>query len=888
MAASDDDNEGDDEVQPSVLARKRNLQRKPRPKAEDDKKPAAAAAKASSKTTTSKLSFADDEEEDEGGAFQLKTTTAFPQAREDPDMVQAANLTSVGASSSSYSLESLKELRASQRSRPGVPKQDDAPIVVVPGEEAEAAAEASRGSSSNLPPQFAEAAADMDVDIPTEDAILAAKNRRKAAQLRLQQDEDFVPLSGAGGGAGGSSSHRSAAGARGPRLVREEDEDEGEGSDGDTTEAPMSFGEAAKRGNQQSSRLEARAVLGRGGIMPDKETSEWELQQIKKGSGAGLVGGQRVGSPASKKHGAASLQEMTRTAAGLQALKVRGGAPGAAADASGSGSGSGGGSEAGGASFFGSSDGSGSSGSHNNNNNGHGHSHGLGGGSSKAGTTAPASLEALHRKLQSTLESMREVHRSHAQHLARVTDDLAAAQAAVPLLERDLQAAGSRYTFFQEMKAYVRDLLACLNEKVPLIEGAETRTHTLLRTRAAEVVARRKQLAADKVLLVREVLASGGAEDLRTVTAKHSDIQERLTTYQARRRRRLEAGRPTDDVSTDDEQEEDAAQRFATEMSRVASDAGGVFDDVIDEYSEIKCIARRFEDWLIDFTRQYRDAFVGMSLQKILKPLVQFQLLAWNPLEPSAVALDTMPWFEDLMLFGIRDGSPLSQDDPDTQLVPDLVATVVFPKLAALIEGVWDPLSRAQSTRLVECVKSMINEYPSVGPDTEAARKLLDVVAVRLERAFKDEGAVPSFPADSLENPAVMSVRLAAFSRAFKLLDSAGQWAGVMPPASLQRLLLGFSSRLASSLQPLFSASVPMCEQVMKRLPKAWFQGDSAAVRVAQMSAAPLHLCIAKMLETCQRSPTTHRQNILQLASFLEHLGEDQEARNAKAALFAA
>jgi hypothetical protein len=100
------------------------------------------------------------------------------------------------------------------------------------------------------------------------------------------------------------------------------------------------------------------------------------------------------------------------------------------------------------------------------------------------------------RKLRATLASMREVHQSHEQHAQRLVDDIASLQlrysvnaprpalsdplvlltphhrpASVPKQEEELGLVSARYTFFQEIKMYLRDLLGCLDAKVCVCGG---------------------------------------------------------------------------------------------------------------------------------------------------------------------------------------------------------------------------------------------------------------------------------------------------------------------------------------------------------------------------------------------------------------------------------
>lgn len=67
---------------------------------------------------------------------------------------------------------------------------------------------------------------------------------------------------------------------------------------------------------------------------------------------------------------------------------------------------------------------------------------------------------------QESVAVLEASHETHTRHVDRMHADLASAAEAVPTLEADMTAATARYTFFQETKGYVLDLLGCLDEKV--------------------------------------------------------------------------------------------------------------------------------------------------------------------------------------------------------------------------------------------------------------------------------------------------------------------------------------------------------------------------------------------------------------------------------------
>lgn len=105
---------------------------------------------------------------------------------------------------------------------------------------------------------------------------------------------------------------------------------------------------------------------------------------------------------------------------------------------------------------------------------------------------------------------MQEIHSSHRMHLERVEFDLKSAHEAVPALETRMTEVSERYSFYQEMKLYLRDLLSCLNEKVPVVEECESKMHMMWQEHAVAVSAARRQAVADAFAVFGFMAKSGG------------------------------------------------------------------------------------------------------------------------------------------------------------------------------------------------------------------------------------------------------------------------------------------------------------------------------------------------------------------------------------------
>lgn len=64
-------------------------------------------------------------------------------------------------------------------------------------------------------------------------------------------------------------------------------------------------------------------------------------------------------------------------------------------------------------------------------------------------------------------------------------------------------------------------------------------------------------------------------------------------------------------------------------------------------------------------------------------PMIQLNLLTWNPLDKDSKVLEKMEWYESVMKYGYTPGETEEQliDDPDIRFVPTLMERTVLPKL---------------------------------------------------------------------------------------------------------------------------------------------------------------------------------------------------------------
>ncbi|XP_051870804.1 PAX3- and PAX7-binding protein 1 [Pristis pectinata] len=506
----------------------------------------------------------------------------------------------------------------------------------------------------------------------------------------------------------------------------------------------------------------------------------------------------------------------------------------------------------------------------------------------------PVTIDLVKKRLKDRLDSMKEVHKTNQQRLDKLHEDLENSSKTIERLEGITDDSG-RYRFFQEMRGYVRDLLECFNEKVPLVNELETAMHQLLKQRATRFVQRRQDDIKDesseysshssKTVMAPSLDSFGRDRALYQENAKQRRIAEREARRARRRLAREQAGKMAEHhegLSSDDEETSTDITSFNMENDRIVSESRKVFEDVLDDFCTLDSIKTRFEVWRQMYYTHYKDAYIGLCLPKLLNPLIRLQLIKWNPFEPNCRDFESMLWFESLLFYGCEGGQNPQMDDVDTYLLPAIVEKVVLPKLTGLAEKVWDPLSTSQTSRLVKLLLKLVEGYPSVvNGENKYTQNLLKTIILRIRKSVDEDVFVPLYPKSVLENknsgPYLFFQR--QFWSALKLLDNILQWTGIISNRVLQELtvdsLLNRHILLALQNSDPGDDSLKKCQSLITCLPKSWFanlKGDKSIPQMENFCCYLVHLAntIYRLSLGCSDvEKRTARENIKQVIKFL-------------------
>lgn len=85
-------------------------------------------------------------------------------------------------------------------------------------------------------------------------------------------------------------------------------------------------------------------------------------------------------------------------------------------------------------------------------------------------------------------------------------------------------------------------------------------------------------------------------------------------------------------------------------------------------------------------------------------------------------------------------------DDPDIRLIPVLVEKVIVPKITEFVQRVWDPVSSKQTLALVNLMRRLIRDYPSMKPKSKFVRTLFTAVVDKMKDSIDNDVFIPIFP----------------------------------------------------------------------------------------------------------------------------------------------
>ncbi|XP_058119129.1 PAX3- and PAX7-binding protein 1 isoform X2 [Anopheles coustani] len=650
--------------------------------------------------------------------------------------------------------------------------------------------------------------------IPDAAMIHAARKRRQKAR----EQGEFIPV-------------EEPKEDKSKKRTVQEDGD-GDGSDEDDDRIDMSAITGAKEREERREQFYAVQREDSDAEDSDVETKEWENQQIRKGvTGAQLVSAQQESvisqylihsgfsqtfhNKSSPSDGGMMVDDLDEGTSGVRALSTAALLEQAYAASSG---------------------GLSSRVSGSSKRPGIGHSLGQKS-SADSKPTGPRMPQQILTQLAERHRTTVELNRKHDDDVEHITKEIKLLQMDHRACEQKAPIAAAKYRFYQEFRCYVTDLVECLNEKVPLVTALEQRALQLLGKHSAMLIERRRQDVRDQVKEMTDANTMKRPADDQERVRRAAEREGRRTRRRRDREKNETADSHLDGMSSDDEIPDMEAARYKAALQTVELETRDVFADATEEYCDIGAILGKFEQWRVHDMAAYSDAYVSLCLPKILGPLVRLQHITWNPLHSDTVGeFEGEEWFRLAVLFGSLSSSGATEDelaeDPDVRLVPTLVEKIFLPKLTALVEQCWDPLSTTQTFRLVRLLKRLARDYPSLRITCKPLRTLFQAILDKMKQSIDNDVFIPIFPKQAQEAKSSFFQR--QFCSGLKLFRNITSWQGILADSALNELAIGslLNRYLLNGMRVcLPTDAIGKASTIVYTLPRVWLSPSGLIVQ---------------------------------------------------------
>ncbi|KAF9963895.1 hypothetical protein BGZ70_007115 [Mortierella alpina] len=243
--------------------------------------------------------------------------------------------------------------------------------------------------------------------------------------------------------------------------------------------------------------------------------------------------------------------------------------------------------------------------------------------------TQVPSIAEVRKRLQGHLGNLQQQHAMHAAQLSQIRHEEASISLRAVEAEEDIAKASARYTFFQELRSYCRNLAAFFEEKYPELESIEQDYVSLLSDRTKVVIERRRLDTKDDLAEFANVVEdheSKGAhrkaepqeldEFGRSVAVDPMAVRRRRRADRARRQTQRKQARDVaakededkDGLSTDDELGAGDQAELGSALMDLDERRTNIFKEVGAEFKSLEAVKRHFQAWKTEYPRDYNKA----------------------------------------------------------------------------------------------------------------------------------------------------------------------------------------------------------------------------------------------------------------------------------------
>eukprot|EP01083_Nonionella_stella_P226449 804185_1 len=183
---------------------------------------------------------------------------------------------------------------------------------------------------------------------------------------------------------------------------------------------------------------------------------------------------------------------------------------------------------------------------------------------------------------------------------------------------------------------------------------------------------------------------------------------------------------------------------FFKKREQIWKELKTIFEDIRVEYRSFNGMCKILDEWKRKYRKEYDNAFVSISIPKLIAPFVRLELMQWNALkhrinicresDDQSTIVSTpqlficCKWYQLMSMYGTDENGEMNADDPDDMIVPTLVAALVVPELIHIVEFDWDPYSKQETKQLmlqIDCALEHLAGYTQFDAKKNALRKAI-------------------------------------------------------------------------------------------------------------------------------------------------------------------
>ncbi|KAG0281890.1 hypothetical protein BGZ95_007948 [Linnemannia exigua] len=354
--------------------------------------------------------------------------------------------------------------------------------------------------------------------------------------------------------------------------------------------------------------------------------------------------------------------------------------------------------------------------------------------------TQVPSITEVKKRLQDRLNGLKNQLGEHQAQLKQIHMEEAEINIRTVESGEAMTKASTRYTFFQELRSYCRNLASFFEEKYPELEAIESEFRTMLSERTLLVLERRRLDLRDDLVEFANVVDDENRSKVKQPIAQEVDefgrsigvdpLAAQKRRKADRERRKAQRKRPQsadgkdidtyDGLSTDDELGGGDARELGDAVMELEDRRLNLFKEVGPEFSTLEAVKRHFQAWKTQYPSDYNKAYGGLLLPLVFDLFVRQETCLWNPIRVKQ-DISEQSWHQAVTSYPISRSSRMydqsdsdsdhqddDEEDMDMDLLNKVVAKSLCPKITQFLSAGGVDLYSAKQTK---CLAAIMEEF---------------------------------------------------------------------------------------------------------------------------------------------------------------------------------